>query len=175
MRLLTVGHGTADRNELGALLGEAGVNVLADVRRFPGSRRNPAVSKDALADWLPSDGVRYVWLEGLGGRRRRAPDEPEVDTWWRVAQFRAYASYTRTDDFAVALRELMSLSPGRTTAIMCSESVWWRCHRRIVADVLVLLHGFDVQHLMHDGRLTPHTPSGGARVVENSVVWDGEA
>lgn len=172
MRLLTVGHGTADREQFSALLRGAEVQVLADVRRFPGSRRNLETRKEALEKWLPTDGIDYLWFEDLGGRRRRTTGEPETDEWWRVAQFRAYAAYTRTDAFQAALTDLRTGAAQRSTAIMCSESVWWRCHRRIVADVLVLLHGFEVHHLMHDGRLTPHEPSAGARVSDGAVYWD---
>jgi uncharacterized protein (DUF488 family) len=172
MRLLTVGHGTADREQFSALLHGAEVQVLADVRRFPGSRRNLDTRKEALEEWLPSDGIDYRWFEDLGGRRRRTAGDPETDGWWRVAQFRAYAAYTRTGEFQAALAELRIRAARRSTAIMCSESVWWRCHRRIVADVLVLLHGFEVHHLMHDGRLTPHEPSAGARVSDDAVYWD---
>lgn len=172
MRLFTVGHGTADREQLSALLHGADVQVLADVRRFPGSRRNLDTRKESLEEWLPSEGIDYLWLEDLGGRRRRVSDEPETDGWWRVAQFRAYAAYTRTREFEAALADLRGVAAQRSTAIMCSESVWWRCHRRIVADVLVLLHGFEVHHLMHDGRLTQHEPSAGARVADGAVYWD---
>lgn len=172
MRLLTVGHGTADREQFRALLQGADVQLLADVRRFPGSRRNLDTRGEALEEWLPAEGIDYAWFEDLGGRRRRAAGEPETDEWWRVAQFRAYAAYTRTDEFAAALADLRTAAARRSTAIMCSESVWWRCHRRIVADVLVLLHDFEVHHLMHDGRLTLHEPSEGARVADDVVLWD---
>ena len=174
MRLFTVGHGTADREQFSAVLCGAGVRVLADVRRFPGSRRNLDTRKEALEEWLPSDGIEYLWLQDLGGRRRRDPDEPETDAWWRVEQFRAYAAYTRSDGFKSALADLRAVAAQRSTAIMCSESVWWRCHRRIVADVLVLLHGFEVHHLMHDGRSTLHEPSAGARVSGGAVYWDAQ-
>lgn len=172
MRLITVGHGTADRERFGALLHGAGVRMLADVRRFPGSRRNLDTRKEALEEWLPSSGIGYAWFEDLGGRRRHAAGEPEVDVWWRVAQFRAYSEYTRTGEFEAALAQLRTGAAQRSTAIMCSESVWWRCHRRIVADVLVLLHGFEVHHLMHDGRLTLHETSAGARISDGAVFWD---
>ncbi|WP_309072225.1 DUF488 domain-containing protein [Arthrobacter sp.] len=172
MRLMTVGHGTANRDEFSALLKGAGVKTLADVRRFPGSRRNLDTSKEALEAWLPSGGIDYRWFEDLGGRRRQAAGEPETDSWWRVAQFRAYAAYTRTSEFEAALTELRAVAAENPTAMMCSESVWWRCHRRIVADVLVLLHGFEVHHLMHDGRLTRHEPSDGARILGSRVFWD---
>ncbi len=169
-RLLTVGHGSLDREQLGGLLRGAGVEHLVDVRRFPGSRRNPAVARDELPSWLPAYGVGYRWEERLGGRRRPAESSP--DSWWRVEQFRGYAGWTRTDEFRAALARLLEEAAERTTAIMCSEAVWWRCHRRLVADVAVLVHGVEVLHLMPDGRLVPHPPAEGARVVDGDVVWD---
>ncbi|WP_323960397.1 DUF488 family protein [Arthrobacter sp. JZ12] len=171
MHLFTVGHGTAGREQFGTLLRTAAVEVLVDIRRYPGSRRNQDTRGEALAAWLPEEGIDYVWLEGLGGRRRTS-GEPDQDPWWRVEQFRAYAAHTRTPEFGAALGELIRVVEEQQTAIMCSESVWWRCHRRIVADVLVLVHGAEVSHLMHDGRLSLHEPSGGARVVGAEVFWD---
>src|SRR5688500_6993362 len=162
MPLLTVGHGPEDRARLGARLVGAGVGALVDIRRFPGSRNNPDVARDALAAWLPDAGIGYRWDERLGGRRRLPPGEPVADGWWTVAQFAAYAAHTRTPGFAAALDEVLAEAAGATVAVMCSESVWWRCHRRLVADVAVLARGFPVLHLMPDGRLTPHRTSEGA-------------
>ncbi|WP_028653808.1 DUF488 domain-containing protein [Nocardioides sp. J54] len=173
-RLLTVGHGTLDRDGLAALLAGADVELLVDVRRFPGSRRNPDVATDALARWLPEAGIDYRWDERLGGRRRRGPDDdPEGDRWWRVEAFRAYAAHTRTPEFLAALDDLATDTAGRTTtAIMCSESVWWRCHRRLVSDAALLLRGIAVAHLAHDGRTTPHEPSEGAEVRVGELHYD---
>jgi len=173
-RLLTVGHGTLDRDGLGTLLTEAGVELLVDVRRFPGSRHNPDVAGDAMAEWLPRAGVEYRWDARLGGRRRIPKDgDPEADRWWRVEAFRAYAAHTRTPEFLAALDELVADVEAReATAVMCSESVWWRCHRRLVADVAVLLRGVEVAHLAHDGRTTAHEPSAGARVVDGLLRYD---
>ncbi|WP_258008738.1 DUF488 domain-containing protein, partial [Rhodococcus sp. ENV425] len=96
------------------------------------------------------------------------------DSWWRVEQFAAYAAHTRTEEFADALDGLLVESARRRTAMMCSESVWWRCHRRLVADIVVLRFGRDVEHLMHDGRLVAHEAAPGARVrADGHVVWDG--
>lgn len=176
--LLTVGHGTLDRPGLVSLLRGAGVEQVVDVRRFPGSRRNLDVSRDALPGWLPEEGISYRWEPRLGGRRRLLAGEGDVvtDHWWQVEAFRAYAAWTRTDEFRSALDELCAEVVGGTrTVVMCSESVWWRCHRRVVADVAVLARGLPVRHLMHGGRLTAHPPSAGARVVEGDVVWDGPA
>jgi uncharacterized protein (DUF488 family) len=170
--LLTVGHGRLDEERLGSLLLGAGVELLVDVRRFPGSRANPAVSRDALPSWLPGVGVDYRWEERLGGRRR-LPASDDEDRWWQVDAFRAYAAHTRTSEFTAAMSHLLADVAGRRVAVMCSESVWWRCHRRVVADVAVLAHGVGVRHLMHDGRLTEHRPSEGARLRSDGLVaWD---
>jgi uncharacterized protein (DUF488 family) len=168
--LLTVGHGPEDRTRLGARLTGAEVGLVVDVRRFPGSRSNPDVRRDALADWLPAAGVAYRWDGRLGGRRRLPPDQPVADGWWTVAQFAAYAAHTRTPEFAAALDEVLAEATAATVAVMCSESVWWRCHRRIVADVAVLGRGVPVQHLMPDGRLAEHRPSAGAVLGEDGAV-----
>src|SRR3712207_4945360 len=169
MPLLTVGHGPQDREALGALLTGAGVDQLVDVRRFPGSRNNPDVSREALESWVPALGIGYRWEQRLGGRRSLPRGEPVADGWWTVAQFAAYAAHTRTPEFAAALDEVLD-EPG-TVAVMCSESVWWRCHRRLIADVVVLAREVPVQHLMPDGRLTPHRPSEGAVVENGTVRW----
>ncbi len=174
MALLTVGHGPEDRTRLGARLTGAGVGLVVDVRRFPGSRSNPDVRREALAEWLPAAGVGYRWDARLGGRRRLPPDEPVEDDWWTVAQFAAYAAHTRTPEFAVALDEVLGESAGATVAVMCSESVWWRCHRRLIADVAVLARGAAVDHLMPDGRLRPHVPSAGAVLgTDGQLRWPG--
>lgn len=171
--LVTVGHGRLDEEALGALLSGAGIGLLVDVRRFPGSRANPAVSRDALPRWLPDTGVDYRWEERLGGRRS-LPEGGDDDPWWQVDAFRAYAAHTRTPDFREAMADLLEAVTTRRVAVMCSESVWWRCHRRIIADVAVLGHDIPVRHLMHDGRLTDHLPSAGARLRDDGLlVWDG--
>jgi len=174
--LLTLGHGALDRDGLAALLEGASVRRLVDIRRFPGSRNNPAAKRPALEELTADLGIDYRWDERLGGRRRLDADDPGRDTWWRVAQFRAYAAWTRSSDFRAGLADLLLDVPTARTAVMCSESVWWRCHRRLVADVVVAEHRVPVLHLMHDGRLTPHTPSEGARTGQDGMlVWDGAA
>ncbi len=170
MPLLTVGHGPDDRTCLAARLTAAGVDRVIDVRRFPGSRSNPDVRREALADWLPAARVGYRWDPRLGGRRRLPADEPVADRWWTVAQFAAYAAATRTAEFAEALDEVLAEAAATTVAVMCSESVWWRCHRRLIADVAVLGRGVPVHHLMPDGRSTPHAPSAGAVLGTDGLV-----
>ena len=163
--LLTVGHGTASAEELSDRLRAAEVELLVDVRRFPGSRRHPHLSREALQEWLP---VRYRWEERLGGRRPLPEGSPDVAL--RNAAFRGYAGCMRGPEFRAALLEVLA-APLRT-ALMCSESVWWRCHRRLVADAAVLLHGAEVQHLMPGGRLVPHLPTDGVRVDGDALVYD---
>lgn len=175
--VLTVGHGTLDRAALAALLRQAGVAEVVDVRRFPGSRTHPDVRRDALEEWMPAAGVAYRWEPRLGGRRHipaaQRPASP--DTWWRVEAFRAYAAWTRSADFADALTAVLSDAAERRVALMCSESLWWRCHRRVIADVVVLRHGMGVGHLLHDGAVRRHEPAAGARVATDGIVWDGAA
>ncbi|MET0764052.1 MAG: DUF488 domain-containing protein [Blastococcus sp.] len=172
MSLLTVGHGPQDRTALGARLTVAGVDRIVDVRRFPGSRSNPDVRREALEKWLPAVGIGYRWDDRLGGRRRLDPDASVVDDWWTVPQFAAYAAHTRTAEFTAALGELLAEAADAAVAVMCSESVWWRCHRRLIADVAVLGRGVPVTHLLPDGRLTPHRPSAGALVgPDGRLSW----
>src|SRR3954466_15650624 len=162
MALVTVGHGPQGRDVLGARLSVAGVDLVVDVRRFPGSRNNPDVAPEALGGWIPAIGIGYRWDDRLGGRRRLPPGEPVVDDWWTVTQFAAYAAHTRTPGFTAALDQVLAEAATATVAVMCSESVWWRCHRRLIADVAVLGRGVPVTHLMPDGRRAPHRPSEGA-------------
>ena len=171
MTLLTVGHGTASQEALGALLSGAGVELVVDIRTAPGSRRHPHVARAELEQWLPAAGVAYEWSRDLGGFRRPPPDSPDVV--WREPMFRGYAAWMRQEPFRAALGRVLGQAAARRTAVMCSEAVWWRCHRRLLADAVVLLHRKPVQHLMHDGRLVPHAPSDGVRVrSDDRLVYD---
>lgn len=174
--LLTLGHGRLERDELAALLTDAGITQLVDVRRFPGSRTNDAAARGAIEEICTEAGIAHRWDERLGGRRRLTKDElaASPDTWWRVVQFRAYAGWTRSDEFRAGLEELRADVARARTAVMCSEAVWWRCHRRLIADVMLLEHGVEVLDLMHSGQQRPHEPSEGARLGgDGHVVWDG--
>ncbi|MGN9809847.1 DUF488 domain-containing protein [Micromonospora sp. BQ11] len=174
--LVTVGHGAAGRAGLGELLRGAGVALVVDVRRYPASRTNPDFRREELERWLPEVGIDYRWEPRLGGRRHTAAGVTEPDTWWTVAAFRAYAAHTRSAEFDAALDELLGDAARRTTVVMCSESVWWRCHRRLIADVVVLARGVEVRHLMPKGRLSLHRPAEGARrLPDGHLVWDGDA
>lgn len=169
--LLTIGHGTSERDELAQRFRDAGIDTLVDVRRFPGSRRHPEVSRDAMQEWVPGLGIEYVWEERLGGRRRVPKDDQDADAWWRVEAFRAYAAHTRDPEFHAGMADLLDRVSGSTVAVMCSEFVWWRCHRRIISDVAVLVHGIEVEHVMPDGRRSAHEPSEGAVVAGQGLMY----
>lgn len=168
--VLTVGHGTLAEHEFAGLVREAGVDHLVDVRSFPGSRRNPHFRREAMEDWLPERGVAYSWEARLGGRRRGVDRSPHVGL--RHEAFRAYADHMDTAEFGEALDALTEQAARQRVAVMCAESVWWRCHRRLLSDALVLLRDVAVEHLFHDGRLQEHPPTPEARVDGGRVVYD---
>ena len=168
LHISTVGHGTAPATLFVELLHGADIDTVVDVRRFPGSRRHPHFAQDAMVAWLAANGVAYRWLPDLGGRRRAIADSPNLAL--RNPQFRAYADHMATTEFAAAVRELLEVTA--SVAVMCSESVWWRCHRRLLADHLILVEGVTVEHLFHDGRLVDHAVTSGARVHGGRVLYD---
>ncbi|QGZ47281.1 DUF488 family protein [Streptomyces sp. QHH-9511] len=171
LELITFGHSTADRASLAGLLREAGVTAVVDVRTAPGSRRHPDVSRQRLARWMPEEHIAYRWEPRLGGFRKPPPDSP--DTVWRNTSFRGYAAHTRSPEFVSAMDALTRQAGRERTAVMCSEAVWWRCHRRLIADFAVLARGMLVHHLMHDGRLTAHHPTPGVRLRgDGLLVYD---
>jgi uncharacterized protein (DUF488 family) len=160
--IYTVGHSTRPIAELLALLAEHGVELLVDVRRFPGSRRHPQYGREALAAALAGAGIEYVHEPDLGGRRPARPDSPH--TAWRVEAFRGYADYMDTPPFHAALARLIERGAARTTAILCAEAVPWRCHRRLIADALVA-RGVAVYDILSPGRAEPHALDPNARVL----------
>jgi len=142
--VFTIGHSTRSQDELLSLLGEAGVRTLVDVRAFPTSRRHPQFNRAALSSWLTEAVVRYVHLSQLGGRRAPSPESPNGG--WREPGFRGYADYMSSGEFAAGLVRLEVLACEQPTAILCAEAVWWRCHRRLIADALTV-GGWRVEHL----------------------------
>ncbi len=142
--IYTVGHSTRSQAELLDVMRPHEVAALADVRAFPGSRRNPQFNREALAQWLPEAGIDYFHMPALGGRRK--PRDGSHNAGWHEPAFRAYADHMATQEFAAGLTKLEQLGRAHATAIMCSEAVWWRCHRRLVADALTA-RGWTVCHL----------------------------
>lgn len=167
--LLTVGHGTLAAAAFVDLLAGAGVEAVTDVRRFPGSRRNPQFGSDEMAGWLFEAGLGYEWAPSLGGRRTPSADSP--NTGLRNAQFRAYADHMATAEFRDGVARLLASAAHRRVAVMCAESVWWRCHRRLLADHLVVVEGCEVGHLIHDGRCVAHPLTPGIRPGGDAVLY----
>lgn len=172
LTIWTIGHSTRSADEFVHVLQAHEVQTIADVRRFPGSRRHPQFGGEALAERLGTDAIDYAWLARLGGRRRG--DAAPEHLGWRNPSFRAYAAYTWTEEFAGGLDELLHIAHGSRTAIMCSELLWWRCHRALIADVLRFV-GVQVIHLLHEGPGTPHPYTSPARVVDGELVYPAPA
>jgi len=169
--LFTFGHSTHPLERFLELLLMHRIAVLADIRSFPGSRRWPQFNQQPLSQALCRAGMEYRWLQQLGGRRsRKRPDSPHVA--WTVAAFRSYADYTESAEFAAGLDELIAIGTGSCTAIMCSEGVWWRCHRRLVSDQMTV-RGWRVEHILPDGKLAAHHLPDFASVVSGRIIYDG--
>jgi uncharacterized protein (DUF488 family) len=168
--VFTIGHSTRKVAELTDLLGQAGVELLVDVRSVPRSRTNPQFNANALPEPLAEREIAYRHLRALGGLRGRRKDTgPSPNTMWRNDAFRNYADYAATDAFRAGLAELMALARDRRCAIMCAEAVWWRCHRRIIADYL-LAQGVPVQHIMGPGKIEAATLTPGARPLADGTI-----
>lgn len=153
LTVYTVGHSTRSSEEFIAVLEAFHIGLVVDVRRMPGSRRLPQFDSATLSQSLSGRGIDYHWIPQLGGRRRAQGDSP--NTGWRHPAFRAYADHIATEEFADGLFELLMLANGRRTVIMCAEVLWWRCHRRLIADALVVL-GSRVVHIFNEGKQELH-------------------
>ena len=172
MRIWSVGHGTRAVDELLAVLRAADVKSVADIRSVPGSRRHPQFGQAPLRDALAKAGIDYVHLRGLGGRRDALESSPH--TALTVDAFRGYADHMASEDFQRDLVLLEERATKTPTAFMCAETKWEECHRRMLSDVLAA-HGWDVTHLLGVGKSEPHRLWDVARVVGESLIYDGGA
>ena len=170
MNVYTVGHSTRALAELLDLLSRHGIAGVADVRRFPASRRHPHFAREALARALDERGICYDWLPELGGRRSSRPDSPHVA--WRTAGFRGYADHMESAEFRTGLERLLELASARPTAVLCAEAVPWRCHRQLIADALVA-RGLSVMHVTGPGEASPHRLTPFARLDGERIIYDG--
>jgi uncharacterized protein (DUF488 family) len=167
----TIGHSTRSLDEFIALLNSFGIQVLVDVRNFPGSRKFPHFNKEALEASLPAHSIRYVHIKGLGGRRKGNPDS--LNTGWRSLAFRAYADYMETPEFKEGVDELIGLANNYRTAYMCSEAVWWRCHRSLISDYLKV-RGWRVMHITAIGKATEHPFTQPAKIINGILTYRDE-
>ena len=166
----TIGHSTRTVDEFADLLRASDVRLVVDVRSMPRSRTNPQFNFDALPDALAPLQIGYVHIAPLGGLRgKQKPAETSTNGYWRVKSFRNYADYAQGPAFAQGLAELRALGAERRSAIMCAEAVWWRCHRRLIADYL-LAAGERVFHILGPGHVDPASLTPGARVREGGVI-----
>lgn len=169
MRIWSIGHGARALEDFIAVLKEARIQTLADIRTFPASRRHPHFRREALAASVAENGIAYEHIAELGGRRRETKPSPHRAI--RVAGFRAYAEHMATDEFAAGYNRLRTLAEAGPTAYMCAETLWWQCHRRLVSDRLVS-DGWEVMHLLGPGKAETHHLWELARLVDGRLVYD---
>ena len=169
--LWTIGHSNRSLESFLKLLASFEIRALADVRRFPGSRRWPHFASEALRDALSARGIAYEWLPSLGGRRAARPDSS--NTGWRNASFRGYADYMETEEFAAGLTALMSMTCAMPTAMMCAEALWWQCHRSLIADA-VEVSGIPVMHILGSENAVRHPMTSPARVDDGVLSYPAQ-
>ena len=189
MRIWTIGHSTRTIDEFISLLNDNEIKLLVDVRAWPGSKRYPHFSKDALAESLSAQGIRYEHFPELGGKRKSKPNSH--NTAWRNASFRAYADYMETEQFQKGVERLLDFARSdglgtgrngddweavapRAIAIMCAEAVWWRCHRSLIADYLKA-RGVEVLHILGANKVDPHPYTPASRIVNGELSYKAES
>ena len=164
----TIGHSTRPIDEFLSVLDAQRIEAIADVRRFPGSRKHPHYGREALESTLLRQGIAYLWLPELGGRRQPLPRSP--NTAWRNAAFRGYADHMASDEFARGMDKLLTLACRLRTAILCAEAVWWRCHRALISDALCA-RGVEVVHITDAKHTVPHPMTAPARLIDGRLSY----
>ena len=166
----TVGHSTRSAEEFGQILLAHGIQVLVDVRSFPGSRRYPQFNRAALAEWLQQIGIEYKHEPRLGGRR--TPRKDSHNTAWKNASFRAYADHMESEEFRKGVEDLLELASNARVAVMCAEALWWRCHRSLISDYLKA-EGHTVIHILDQIKSEEHPFTSAARIVDGELSYRG--
>jgi len=174
LEIWTIGHSTRELEVFLDLLSQNRIELIADVRRFPGSRKYPHFGRDAMRGSLYEAGTEYAHFPELGGRRKPRPDSR--NTAWRNESFRGYADYMETDEFRQGIQRLLTVAKGKRAAIMCAEAVWWRCHRSLIADYLKA-SGLKVWHIIDASKNELHPYSSAARIRDGKLSYEnvGEA
>ena len=167
----TIGHSTRSFEEFVSMLAAFQIECVIDIRRFPGSQRFPQYNKETLGPALSSHGIRYTHMEALGGRRNPRPDS--MNTAWRVKAFRGYADYMESDEFKKAMSELEKLSRTMRCAFMCTEAVWWSCHRALVSDWLKV-NGWKVMHIMSKEKAQEHPYTKAATITHGILNYTAQ-
>jgi uncharacterized protein (DUF488 family) len=169
--IYTIGHSTHTLEEFSAMLKSFNIELLADIRSFPGSRKFPHFNKENLPASLAENNIEYIHLKNLGGRRKVNPES--CNTGWRVAAFRGYADYLETESFKKAIKELEQIASEKRAAYMCAEAVWWRCHRSLVSDYLKH-NGWTVLHIMGVNKSTEHPYTAPAKIMNGKLNYSKE-
>jgi len=169
--IYTIGHSTHTLEEFAAMLKSFNIELLADIRSFPGSRKFPHFNKENLPPSLAENNIEYIHLKNLGGRRKVNPES--CNTGWRVAAFRGYADYMETESFKKAIKELEQIASEKRAAYMCAEAVWWRCHRSLVSDYLKH-NGWTVLHIMGVNKSTEHPYTAPAKIMNGKLNYSKE-
>jgi len=169
-QLYTIGHSTHSLDRFLALLTEHGVKVLADIRRFPGSRKFPQFNQETLPEALAAAGIEYLWFEVLGGRRRKKIGGPSENVGLRNESFRNYADYMETVEFQTGAERLLSIAREKPVAYMCAEGLFWQCHRRLVSDYF-LMRGETVLNILPSGEAKPHVLTTGAAITDGRLRY----
>jgi uncharacterized protein (DUF488 family) len=164
----TIGHSTRELKDFIEMMHSFNIQLLADVRSYPGSKRYPHFNKENLAISLAEAGIEYLHMPELGGRRK--PDPASINTAWRNEAFRGYADYMQSAPFIEGIKKLSMLAREKSTAIMCSEAVWWKCHRSLISDRMKL-EGWEVMHIMEKSKSQPHPYTSPARVVQGKLFY----
>ncbi len=169
--IYTIGHSTHPLEEFIEMLKSFDIKVLADIRKLPGSRKYPQFDRQNLEISMPENDIEYRYFEGLGGRRKQNKDSK--NTKWRNASFRAYADYMETEEFRNAVEDLKEIAREKPVAYMCSEAVWWRCHRSMVSDFLKA-EGWNVQHIMAAGKSQAHPYTQPAEIIDGKLTYGSD-
>ena len=175
LRIFTIGHSNRTWEDFLALLKEFGIETVADIRRYPGSRKFPHFNRESLEGTLKANEINYLWFEALGGRRHGEKNTESKNMGLRSPAFRNYADYMATEEFRGAIGKLLEMATASVTAIMCAEALYWRCHRKLVSDYLAL-HNVEVKHILEGGKLLEHNLTAGAVVTEGGdVIYPSQA
>ena len=166
--IFTIGHSTRSPEHFITMLQSFEIKVLVDIRNYPGSKRYPHFNKENLEASMPANGIQYVHIKLLGGRRTPKKDSKNIA--WKNVAFRGYADYMATDDFKKGIEELEALVANQRTAYMCSEAVWWRCHRALVSDYLKT-NGWTVYHIMETGKAAEHIYTKPAKIIDGKLFY----
>lgn len=169
LKVFTIGHSNRSFEDFLSILKEFKVCVVADIRRYPGSHKFPHFNREVLHKLLDAEGIKYIWLEQLGGRRHTGKSDNSPNTGLISAGYRNYADHMATGEFHKVVEELLSIATKSPTVVMCAEKFYWKCHRRLLSDHLIA-RGVEVEHIIESGKLQPHKLTTGAVVTDEGVV-----